>query len=229
MSDRDFVAESLSALALVAVHLSRIGEEWVLWTSDEFGFAKLSDAYSTGSSMMPQKKNPDIAELARGKAGRVIGNLTGLLATMKSLPLAYNRDLQEDKEPLFDTVDQVRRGLIAVTGMISSATFNFERMAAAANSGPIAATDLAEYLVVKGMPFREAHAVVGAIVRDVVDNGSDILALVKAHEAFGDDALSLLAPGASVANRKSRGAAGPSAVPEQAKRFDAELARVTKH
>ena len=229
VSDRDFVAEALSVLALVSIHLSRLGEEWVLWTSEEFGFAKLSDAYSTGSSMMPQKKNPDIAELARGKSGRVIGNLTGLLATMKSLPLAYNRDLQEDKEPLFDSVDQVRRALIAVTGMIATASFDANRMSAAANSGPIAATDLAEYLVLKGIPFREAHAIVGAIVREVVDNGADISELVRRSDVFDEDALALLRPGASVANRKSRGGAGPSAMTDQVSRFDAEFARVTKH
>ena len=134
VSDRDFVAEALFDLALLGIHLSRLGEEWVLWTSEEFGFARLDDAYATGSSMLPQKKNPDIAELARGKAGRLIGNLTGLLATLKGLPLAYNRDLQEDKEPLFDSVDQVSLALVAIAGMIDTATFVPERMAAAADA-----------------------------------------------------------------------------------------------
>ncbi len=147
MSDRDFVAEALFDLALIGVHLSRIGEEWVLWTSEEFGFARLDDGFATGSSMLPQKKNPDIAELARGKAGRLIGNLTGLLTTLKGLPLAYNRDLQEDKEGLFDSVDQVNLAVIALTGMIATATFIPERMAAAADAEVTAATDLAEYLV----------------------------------------------------------------------------------
>ena len=147
VSDRDFVAEALFDLALLGIHLSRIGEEWVLWTSEEFGFARLDDAYATGSSMLPQKKNPDIAELARGKAGRLIGNLTGLLATLKGLPLAYNRDLQEDKEPLFDSVDQVSLALVAMAGMIDTATFVPERMAAAADAETMAATDLAEWLV----------------------------------------------------------------------------------
>ena len=165
VSDRDFVAEALFDLALIGIHLSRIGEEWVLWTSEEFGFARLDDAYATGSSMLPQKKNADIAELARGKAGRLIGNLTGLLATLKGLPLAYNRDLQEDKEPLFDSVDQVALALVAIGGMIATATFVPERMQAAADSETTAATDLAEWLVGRGMPFREAHAVVGALVR----------------------------------------------------------------
>ena len=128
------MAEALFDLALLGLHLARLGEEWVLWTSDEFGFARLDDAYATGSSMLPQKKNPDIAELARGKAGRLIGNLTGLLVTLKGLPLAYNRDLQEDKEPLFDSVDQVSLALVAIAGMIDTATFVPERMAAAADA-----------------------------------------------------------------------------------------------
>ena len=152
VSDRDFVAEAVFDLALVGIHLSRIGEEWVLWTSGEFGFAKLDDGYATGSSMLPQKKNPDIAELARGKSGRLIGNLTGLLATLKGLPLAYNRDLQEDKEPLFDSVEQVTLAVAALTGMIATATFVPEAMQAAADEETTAATDLAEYLVRAGTP-----------------------------------------------------------------------------
>ena len=128
VSDRDFVAEALFDLALLAVHLSRLGEEMVLWSSDEFGFVELADAYATGSSMLPQKKNPDIAELARGKSGRVIGHLTGMLATLKGLPLAYNRDLQEDKEPLFDALDQVNAGLQAMAGVLATVTWNETRM-----------------------------------------------------------------------------------------------------
>ena len=143
----------------------------MLWTSDEFGFARLDDAYATGSSMLPQKKNPDIAELARGKAGRLIGNLTGLLVTLKGLPLAYNRDLQEDKEPLFDSVDQVSLALVALAGMIDTATFVPERMAAAADAETTAATDLAEWLVGGGTPFRDAHAIVGELVRRHLADG----------------------------------------------------------
>ena len=158
-------------LALVGIHLSRIGEEWVLWTIGEFGFAKLDDGYATGSSMLPQKKNPDIAELARGKSGRLIGNLTGLLATLKGLPLAYNRDLQEDKEPLFDSVEQVTLAVAALTGMIATATFVPERMQAAADEETMAATDLAEYLVRAGTPFRDAHAIVGAHVQSNAGGG----------------------------------------------------------
>ena len=161
VSDRDFVAEALFDLALVGVHLSRIGEEWVLWTVGRVRLRPLDDGFATGSSMLPQKKNPDIAELARGKSGRLIGNLTGLLATLKGLPLAYNRDLQEDKEPLFDSVEQVTSRSPRSTGMIATATFVPEAMQAAADEETTAATDLAEWLVRGGMPFREAHAIVG--------------------------------------------------------------------
>ncbi len=161
VSDRDFVAEALFAATLTQLHLSRIGEEIVLWSSEEFGFVRLADAYATGSSMLPQKKNPDIAELARGKAGRLIGDLTGLLATLKGLPLAYNRDLQEDKEPLFDALDTCALSLAAVAGLIDTLMFVEERMTAAADSPVNAATDLAEHLVEQGTPFREAHALVG--------------------------------------------------------------------
>ena len=157
VADRDFVAEALFAVSLLGVHLSRIGEEWILWASTEFGFVTLDDGFSTGSSMMPQKKNPDIAELARGKAGRLIGHLTGFLTTLKGLPLTYNKDMQEDKEPLFDAVDTVRLTLLALDGMISTTTFNTEAMAAQAASPYAAATDLAEWLVARGMPFRPPH------------------------------------------------------------------------
>jgi argininosuccinate lyase len=219
VSDRDFVAESLFALTLVGLHLSRLGEELVLWTSDEFGFATLADAYATGSSMMPQKKNPDIAELVRGKAGRLVGNLTGLLATLKGLPLAYNRDLQEDKEPLFDAVDQVSLGLSAMAGLLATIRFDVEAMQQAADTPYLAATDLAEQLVVRGMAFREAHAVVGALVRDSLERRVPLVDLVAAHPAFEDADRALLDPGTSVARRSSPGAAGPEAVAPQLDRF----------
>ena len=218
-SDRDFVAESLFALAMVGIHLSRIGEEVVIWSTDEFRFLRLDDAYATGSSMLPQKKNPDIAELARGKAGRLIGNLTGLLATLKGLPLAYNRDLQEDKEPLFDSVDTVCAGLAAVSGMIATATFDIDRMAAAADSPFAAATDLAELLVRRGVPFREAHALVGSFVRRSLDDGVPLRDLVANHPQLGDDGTALLEPGVSVRNRTSPGAAGPAPVAVQRQRL----------
>ncbi|HEX4866626.1 MAG TPA: argininosuccinate lyase [Acidimicrobiales bacterium] len=223
VSDRDFVAEALFALTLLGVHLSRIGEEIVLWTSDEFGFARLDDGYSTGSSMLPQKKNPDIAELARGKAGRLIGDLTGLLATLKGLPLAYNRDLQEDKEPLFDAVDQVSLALSAMAGMLATLEVDTERMQAAANSPYAAATDLAEHLVVQGTPFRDAHAIVGALVREALAGGGALVDLVSKHPALGPDAVPLLAPGASVRRRTTPGGAGPAAVAVQLERFRARL------
>jgi len=161
VSDRDFVAEFLFVTALIGVHLSRLGEEVVLWTSKEFGWARLDDAYATGSSIMPQKRNPDIAELARGKSGRLIGHLTGLLVTLKGLPFAYNRDLQEDKEPVFDAVDTLLLVLPAMAGMVETLTFDVERMSSAAPAGHALATDVAEWLVKQGMPFRDAHDVVG--------------------------------------------------------------------
>lgn len=224
VSDRDFVAEALFDVTLIGIHLARLGEEWVLWTSEEFGFARLDDGYSTGSSMLPQKKNPDIAELARGKSGRLIGNLTGLLATLKGLPLAYNRDLQEDKEPLFDSVDQIGLALVAVAGMIETATFDQERMAAAADSETNAATDLAEELVRRGMPFRDAHAVVGELVRRHLADGTSLAALVADDDRLGPDVATLVSPGVAVRNRTSRGGAGPDALPEQLAAFRRRLA-----
>jgi argininosuccinate lyase len=224
VSDRDFVAEALFDLTLVGIHLSRIGEEVVLWSTEEFGFLKLSDGYATGSSMLPQKKNPDIAELARGKSGRLIGHLTGLLATLKALPLAYNRDLQEDKEPLFDALDQITLALAAMSGLLASSTFVTDAMAAAADSPTAAATDLAEHLVDGGMPFREAHAVVGALVRQSLDGETSLADLVAGHEALGPDAVALLESGASVRRRTTRGGAGPAAVADQMDRFRRHLA-----
>jgi len=200
VSDRDHVAEALFDLALIGIHLSRIGEEWVLWTSEEFGFARLDDAYATGSSMLPQKKNPDIAELARGKSGRLIGNLTGLLTTLKGLPLAYNRDLQEDKEPLFDAVDQVRLALGALSGMVSTATFVLDRMA-------------------------EAHAIVGALVRRTLAGDGGLAELVAADPNLGPEAAVLVAPGVSVRRRTTPGGAGPEPVARQMERFRSHLER----
>ena len=223
VSDRDFVAEALFALSLVAVHLSRMGEEVIVWSTDEFGFARLDDAYATGSSMLPQKKNPDIAELARGKAGRVIGDLTGLLATLKGLPRSYNRDLQEDKEPLFDAVDQLSLGLTAMAGLYGTLTFDVARMQAAADSPYAAATDLAELLVDRGTPFRDAHALVGALVRDSLERHVPLAELVEAHPDLGADGAALLEPGHPVSRRRTAGGAGPDPVSLQLERFGRRL------
>jgi argininosuccinate lyase len=223
VSDRDFVAEALFDLALLGVHLSRIGEEVVLWSSEEFGFAILDDAFATGSSMLPQKKNPDVAELARGKSGRLIGNLTAMLVTLKGLPLAYNRDLQEDKEPLFDSIDQSKLALAALTGLLTTVTFDGDRMQEAANGSSVAAVDLAEWLVQQGMPFRQAHSVVGGLVHDSIERHVPLAELVEAHPALGSDAVALLEPGVAVTRRTTPGSAGPAAVAVQINRFDHRL------
>ena len=201
-------AEALFAAALTQVHLSRIGEEVVLWSSEEFGFLRLADEYATGSSMLPQKKNPDIAELARGKAGRLIGDLAGFLATLKGLPLAYNRDLQEDKEPLFDAVDTCRLALTALDGLLASARFEEGTMAAAADHPLNAATDLAEHLVAGGTPFREAHAIVGSLVRRSLDEGIPLADLVGEEPRLGPDCVGLLGPGRAVLRRTTPGGGG---------------------
>jgi argininosuccinate lyase len=224
VSDRDFVAEALFVLALLGVHLSRLGEEIVLWSSAEFGFLALHDTYATGSSMLPQKKNPDIAELARGKAGRLIGHLTGVLVTLKGLPLAYNRDLQEDKEPLFDAVDQVLAGLVALDGLLATATFDVERMAAGAETPEAVAIVLAEWLVARGSRFREAHTLVGGLVRESLGGGVSLRDLVDRHPALGPEAAVVLDPGQAVERLTSRGSAGPEPVAEQLRRFRDEIA-----
>ncbi len=224
VSDRDFVAEALFALALLGVHLSRIGEEVILWSTAEFGFVGLDDAFSTGSSMLPQKKNPDIAELARGKAGRLIGHLTGLLTTLKGLPLSYNKDLQEDKEPLFDACDTVRLTLLALDGMVSTMELRTDRMAEVADSPYAAAVDLAEFLVTDGIPFREAHALVGSLVRTALAGEGSLVDLVAADERLGPDAVALLDPGVAVRRRTTPGGAGPEPVAVQRDRFAERLA-----
>jgi argininosuccinate lyase len=225
VGDRDFVAEVLFDLALLGVHLSRIGEEIVLWSTEEFGFLRLADAYATGSSMLPQKKNPDVAELARGKAGRLVGHVTAVLTTLKGLPLAYNRDLQEDKEPLFDALDQVGLALAALAGLLATCTFDAERMGAAADRPEAAAVDLADYLVGKGMPFRDAHAIVGGLVRDAIERHVPLAELVEAHPAFDEEAVRLLEPGVAVSRRRTPGGAGPAAVADQLKQFREHMAR----
>ena len=215
VSDRDFVAEAVFAGALAQVHLSRIGEEIVLWSSAEFGFVSLPDAYATGSSMLPQKKNPDVAELVRGKAGRLIGDLAGLLATLKGLPLAYNRDLQEDKEPLFDAVDTLIASVRALTGLFDAITFEHDVMGAGAQSPYLSATDLAEFLVEGGTPFRDAHAVVGDLVRRAIGGEASLVDLVLADPRLGAAGAVRLEPGAAVAHRTTPGGAGPTPLAAQ--------------
>ena len=224
VSDRDFVAETLFDLALVGVHLSRLAEEVILWSTDEFGFLRLDDAWATGSSMLPQKKNPDVAELARGKTGRLIGNLTGLLATLKALPLAYNRDLQEDKEPLFDSLDTVVLALGAMTGLLAASTFRLEALATAADAPTNAATDLAEWLVSRGVPFRDAHAIVGAVVRRSLDDRIPLAELVESSPDLGPDAVFLVASGVAVSRRTTAGGGGPDPVRAQLVAFTDRLA-----
>ena len=219
-SARDLVAEAAFVLAQIGVDVSRLSEDVILSCTAEFGFATLDDAWSTGSSIMPQKKNPDVAELARGKAGRLIGNLTGLLATLKGLPLAYNRDLQEDKEPIFDGVDQLRVLLPAVTGMISTLTFHHDRMAELAPKGFSLATDVADYLVRQRVPFAVAHEVAGAAVRYCERRGMELgeltgQDLAEIHPALDPGVLGVLTIEGSVASRDGRGGTAPSQVERQ--------------
>jgi len=233
VSDRDFVAEALFDLALLGVHLSRMGEEIVIWSSEEWGFCVLDDAYATGSSMLPQKKNPDVAELARAKSGRVIGHLTGLLATLKGLPLAYNRDLQEDKEPLFDSVRQSHLVLRALSGLYATVEWQQARMQAAADGPAAAAVDLAELLVENGMPFRRAHELVGGLVRDSLERHVPLVELVQAHPDLGEAGARLLEPGVPIARRTTAGGAGPGPVAEQMEHFrhrlEVDRARLSRH
>jgi argininosuccinate lyase len=219
-SARDVVAEFAYIGAQIGVDLSRLSEDLVLWATTEFGFIRLHDAYSTGSSIMPQKKNPDIAELARGKAGRLIGNLTGLLATMKGLALAYNRDLQEDKEPVFDTIDTLELVLPALTGMVETLEFNVDRLEELAPQGFSLATDVAEWLVKQGVAFREAHEISGALVQFCEANGLDLHEPSDEQYAAIDPRLTgavreVLTAQASVAARDGRGGTAPARVAEQ--------------
>ncbi len=219
VSERDFALDLLYALAVLGVHLSRLGEEWVTWTSSEFGFATLDDSYSSGSSIMPQKKNPDAYELMRGKAGRLIGNLNALLITLKGLPLGYSKDLQEDKEPLFDSVDSVLGILAVLPEMLRTASFDGERMARAAG-GFALATELADFLAARGVPFREAHRAVGQLVRRCEEKGirlEDVSDedLTAAHPTLANLPRELLTPEGSVANKKSSGSTSPGSVEEQ--------------
>jgi argininosuccinate lyase len=215
VSDRDFAIEFVSACSQIMVHLSRLAEELVLWSSAEFGFITIADAFTTGSSIMPQKKNPDVAELSRGKAGRVFGNLTALLVLMKGLPLSYNRDMQEDKEPVFDTADTVNQALAVMAAMLESITVHRDTMRRAAEDGFITATDLADYLVRKGLPFRQAHEVVGRAVLKALELtcGLKDLPLIeyqKLSALISNDVYRSLSVDASVGRRTSRGGTAPT-------------------
>ncbi|MGD9764694.1 MAG: argininosuccinate lyase [Candidatus Binatia bacterium] len=222
VSDRDFVAELLAALAVLGMHLSRFADEIVLWSSQQFRFIELPDAFATGSSMMPQKKNPDVAELIRGRTGRLYGNLLNVLTVLKGLPLAYNRDLQEDKPPLFDSVDTVSAALEILIAMIPQLRVRAASMRAAAAAGYTLATELADYLASKGVPFREAHGVVGAIVRHATEAGRSLEELSVAElrqfsPAFEGDVRRWLAHEAAVRRRKARGGTAPANVARRLK------------
>ncbi len=217
VSDRDYLIELLSDLAMIMMHLSRFSEEIILWNSDEYRFVEMDDAYSTGSSIMPQKKNPDIAELVRGKTGRVYGALVSLLTTMKGLPLAYDKDMQEDKEPVFDAVDTVKNCLTLFTGMVSTMRFDRGRMEESARGGFTNATDAADYLVGKGIPFRDAHGIVGQIVLFCIEKSCaiDALSLEELQSfcpAFEEDVYDALSLEACVNRRLTLGAPGKEAM-----------------
>jgi argininosuccinate lyase len=220
VSDRDFALDLAYACVVCQTHLSRLAEEIVLWTTEEFGFVTLDDAYATGSSIMPQKKNPDFAELVRGKSGRVLGDLTSLVVMLKGLPLTYDKDMQEDKEPVFDAVDTVAASLRAMTGMLATMRVNDAAMAAAAAGGFMTATDLADHLVGRGVPFREAHEIVGRLVLECEHEGRSLFDL-SAEEiaekvpAAGADARSAISLESSVARRSTAGGTSPAAVQDQ--------------
>jgi argininosuccinate lyase len=229
VSDRDFAIEFCACAALVMTHLSRFSEELVLWSSQQFDFIELSDAFCTGSSIMPQKKNPDVPELVRGKTGRVYGHLVALLTLMKAQPLAYNKDNQEDKEPLFDTIDTLKGCLRAYADMVPSLRLKREKLRAAASQGLATATDLADYLVKKGVPFRDAHTTVGQAVRHALEQGKD-LSQLSLEELRGfstviePDVFSVLTLEGSVASRDHRGGTAPVQVKAAIQRAREKLA-----
>ncbi|NVB78569.1 MAG: argininosuccinate lyase [Kofleriaceae bacterium] len=228
VGDRDFAIELVAACALIQVHLSRLGEELVLWTSQEFGFAKIGEAYCSGSSLMPQKMNPDLAELVRGKAGRVVGAWVTLVTVVKGLPLAYNKDLQETQEPLYDAVETVSACLAIAKGMIASLQFDTARMRAAIDAGHLVATELADYLVTKGVPFREAHDIAGHLVRVASERGVELAALdlptlQAAHPSFAADVSEWLDPARAVDRRDLTGGPARSRVLAELDRIEREL------
>ncbi len=224
VSDRDYVIEFLSASATIMMHLSRFCEEIIIWNSNEYQFVEMDDAYSTGSSIMPQKKNPDIAELVRGKTGRVYGALMSILTTMKGIPLAYNKDMQEDKELTFDAIDTVKGCLALFTGMVSTMKFNKERMAASAMNGFTNATDAADYLVIKGVPFRDAHGIVGRLVLYCIDNNKSLLDMtLEEYKAispvFEEDIYEAISLETCVEKRMTIGAPSQAAMKQVIKNY----------
>ena len=230
VSDRDFVCEFLFCLAVVGLHLSRLSEDFILWSTAEFGFLQFSDAFSTGSSLMPQKKNPDMAELTRGKTGRLYGNLMAMLTVLKGLPSSYNRDLQEDKEALFDSVDTIISALDVWAAMLPEIKMQADRMEAAASDPNLQATDLAEYLVKKGLPFREAHAAIGKLVAEAMEKGValddvSLSELQKVSPLFGEDVKNIFDPRQSLAARTAIGAPSPDNVTAQIETWRRELAK----
>jgi len=236
VSDRDFIAEFLFVASLIMMHLSRFCEDLILWSTGEFNFVEIADAFTTGSSIMPQKKNSDVAELIRGKTGRIYGNLVALLTLLKGLPMSYNRDLQEDKEPLFDTVDTVKASLKILAEMSRHLKFNREKMRQEAEGGFSTATDLAEYLVMKGIPFREAHGIVGRLVHFCIESQKDLASLsMRVFNSFcpliGEDVYDCLSIENSVRSRKIYGGTAGEQVWEQIRRIESQdnpLARVKK-
>ena len=230
VSDRDYLIEYLSDLSIIMMHLSRLSEEICIWNSNEYGFTEIDDAYSTGSSIMPQKKNPDIAELVRGKTGRVYGALTSLLTVMKGLPLAYNKDMQEDKELSFDAMDTVNNSIILFTGMIATMKFNNERMEDSAMKGFTNATDAADYLVKHGMPFRDAHRVIGEMVLFCLDRNISLLDLTLEEfknfsEIFDEDIYDAISLETCVDARLTKGAPGPARMKEAISEYEKYLAK----
>lgn len=230
VSDRDYLIEYLSDLSIIMMHLSRLSEEICIWNSNEYGFTEIDDAYSTGSSIMPQKKNPDIAELVRGKTGRVYGALTSLLTVMKGLPLAYNKDMQEDKELSFDAMDTVNNSIILFTGMIATMKFNNERMEDSAMKGFTNATDAADYLVKHGMPFRDAHRVIGEMVLFCLDRNISLLDLTLEEfknfsEIFDEDIYDEISLETCVDARLTKGAPGPARMKEAIAEYEKYLAK----
>lgn len=228
VGDRDFIVEFVAAASLIQVHLSRLSEELVLWTTEEFAFVKLADSFCTGSSIMPQKKNPDIPELVRGKTGRVVGHLMGLLTLLKGLPLTYNRDLQEDKEPLFDTVDTVSQSVLIITALLANLTFNEARLSGGMGGGYMTATDLADYLVQKNIPFRQAHAIVGRAVAYAIEQGKELTELSLAElrrfaQEIDDDVFAVLTVEGSVKSRNSTGGTGVKQVQAALRRAEKAL------